>query len=132
MAGCMGLPSGRPTLAGSANLVQPATLLIDTSGGGSQILQEDTTMPKKPNITDIQSERIKKITNGTFQGTIKNPYDPHKEFLQSLPFSLESAIAYILKDFDYENNVESDTAIGIRMIASTVDRLKSFLTWSMR
>lgn len=54
MAGRAGAPPGAPTLAGNANLVRSATLLIGVNGGGSRLRQEDTTMGTIPSRLTFQ------------------------------------------------------------------------------
>jgi|GEM_PF-3467080 len=81
-------------------------------------------MPKPPKVTDIQSAHSRKIINGTLPDIIKKPYDPRRELMGTLTWTIESAIGYILKDFDYEKNINSNIAIGIRMLASTIERLR--------
>lgn len=46
------------------------------------------------------------------------------EFISNLPFILESALEYLLSEFDYETNPKSNTAIAARLLAATIDRLQ--------
>jgi len=45
------------------------------------------------------------------------------DLLADLPTVLESALAFLFRDFDYEANIESNTAVAVRLIAIAADRL---------
>jgi len=48
-----------------------------------------------------------------------SPFDAEKT-INGLPVLLESAVSYLLADFDYAKNMESHQAIGIRIVAACV------------
>ena len=46
------------------------------------------------------------------------------EMLAAMPILLESALGYLLSEFDYEANSQSNTAIAVRILAAGADRFK--------
>ncbi len=46
------------------------------------------------------------------------------EMLAAFPMLLESALGYLLSEFDYEANPQSNTAIAVRLLAAGADRFK--------
>lgn len=52
---------------------------------------------------------------------------PIDEMIVNLPEFLETAVSYIVSDFDYENNITSNTATGLRILAVMIDRLNTSL-----
>jgi len=46
------------------------------------------------------------------------------EIIQTMPLVLESALSYFLSDFDYDTRQESNTAIGVRLIAIAAERAR--------
>ena len=55
--------------------------------------------------------------------------EPKKEvsldnLIPELPMILDTAVSYLLADFDYDSNKDSQTALAIRIIAIASDRLK--------
>jgi hypothetical protein len=51
----------------------------------------------------------------------------HGEIIQTMPMVLESALSYLLADFDYDAKIESNTAIGVRLIAIAAERSQILL-----
>ena len=51
--------------------------------------------------------------------TNDRPFDAGKT-INGLPMLLESAVSYLLSDFDYQANIASNTAIAIRIVAACV------------
>ena len=48
-----------------------------------------------------------------------SPFDAERT-INGLPTLLESAVSYLLTDFDYASKMDSNTAIGIRIVAACV------------
>jgi hypothetical protein len=46
------------------------------------------------------------------------------ELVTALPTIFESAVAYILSEFDYEANLHSNTAIAVRLLAVSAERFE--------
>jgi len=46
-------------------------------------------------------------------------YDPD-DVIKNMPVILESALSYLLSEFDYEGNLESNTAIAVRLLIAGV------------
>lgn len=57
---------------------------------------------------------------------IPSPVEPvdGDELFSSLPFILNNALNCLLSEFDYPANLESNTSIAIRLLATTMDRLQ--------
>lgn len=53
------------------------------------------------------------------------------ELLAALPHVLESALGYLLSEFDYDANPHSNTAIGMRLLATAADRFRRLQTRSL-
>ena len=45
------------------------------------------------------------------------PFDA-EQVINGMPMLLESAVSYLLSEFDYQANIESNTAIAVRIIAA--------------
>ncbi len=43
--------------------------------------------------------------------------------ISELPAILEGALEYLLSEFDYEANIQSNTAVAARILAATIDSL---------
>ena len=46
------------------------------------------------------------------------------QLLAALPMLFESALGYLLSEFDYEANQQSNTAIAARLLATGADRFR--------
>lgn len=51
----------------------------------------------------------------------------YQALIQLMPECLETAVSYLLVDFDYEANITSNTAIAIRILAVAAERLGTAL-----
>lgn len=46
------------------------------------------------------------------------------ELIAALPMIFESALGYLLSEFDYEANSDSNTAIAVRLLATSAERFQ--------
>jgi len=99
-----------------------ATQCFEALAGGNSITIKEALMPDS-NVAPLRPNNIPVPCN--FPAA--NEPMPIDELVIRLPEFIETALSYILSDFDYENNISSNTAVGIRVLALTVDRLKDSL-----
>jgi hypothetical protein len=79
-------------------------------------MSNSTATPPQPNTAQSIIEQASQMSGCTKK--------VDREFIhEKLPLFLETAIGYILADFDYENNQTADTAIGLRILALIIDYL---------
>ena len=74
-------------------------------GGSLKTIVQEATMPNSIHVP-----------------TSDKPVDIDK-LIANLPEILEITLHYLLADFDYEKNIESNTAIAARLLATTATRL---------
>lgn len=82
------------------------------------VLQRRTTRAQTKKL-------IASFADPAVDGTLQLP-----ELVAALPTIFESAVAYILSEFDYEANLHSNTAIAVRLLAVSAERFERIVRTS--
>jgi len=91
-------------------------------GGGNLITITEAIMP------DSNVAHLRPANNQTpFSVPEADKVRPLEEIVVNLPELIETALSYIISDFDYENNITSNTAVAVRLLAVIADRINSAL-----
>lgn len=75
----------------------------------------------KSNVAHLRPKHNK----SPFQVPVLSHSINREEVILALPEFLDAAISYILSDFDYSNNTDSNTAVAVRILATMSDRLNT-------
>ncbi len=91
-------------------------------GDGLETIVQEAIMPKS-NVAHLRPAN----NQSPFTVPETDKVIPLDELVSNLPEFLETALSYIISDFNYHDNIESNTAVAVRILAATVDRLNTSL-----
>lgn len=100
----------------------PTTRGMQASGGSNLITVKEAIMPDS-NIAHLRPAK----NTIPFQVPETTKVIDLEELVLNLPEFLETAISYILADFDYQNNTIANIAVAVRLLGTMADRLRTAL-----